>query len=161
MSGPRPIRRISPLCTTCFYRPDRMWESDDLHLGTMGKELQTASSGTRTWIPLLLLIRSSGCRGNLQLTAAPCSGVRSGVPSPEARGTHSFPVKQACEGHFSETESSVGGGGRTPSTHVSELVWNLAIVVASLLIRRDCAVWVCRCSFSFPTWLLSPASLLV
>lgn len=37
--------------------------------------------------------------------AAAClgSGMRSGMLSPEPRVTHSFPVKQACEGHFSET----------------------------------------------------------
>lgn len=32
-----------------------------------------------------------------------CSGMRSGMLSPEPRVTHSFPVKQACEWHFSET----------------------------------------------------------
>lgn len=32
-----------------------------------------------------------------------CSGMRSGMLSPEPCVTHSFPVKQACEWHFSET----------------------------------------------------------
>lgn len=100
------------MCTTCFYRPGRMWEADDLHLGMMGKRAekpQGAAVGlkfhTRSWNrnseEVQVAVETFALRhprGRL-----PPLGMRPGMLSPEPRVTHCFPVKQACEWHFSET----------------------------------------------------------
>lgn len=131
-----------------------MWESDDLHLGTMGKKSCKKPSALDWNFPLVSrIVRLKKKKKKFWLSrkpsppdprwcgCLPCSGMR----SPERCVTHSLRVKPACEWHFWEAAALM----RRAETvkHTSWLLFRSHVIAAALFhILRGCAVWVTPCT---------------